>query len=154
MIKHTDVVEGLKQIQSESVDCIILDPPYNIGKDYGNNKTNLQTTEYISWAQQWLTECERILKPDGTMYVYGFSEILAHLSVNISLNQRWLIWHYTNKTVPRLNFWQRTHESILCCWKEEKSFSTRCNLFSIFSRWCWSKRKILLFPFSSKIIYF
>jgi site-specific DNA-methyltransferase (adenine-specific) len=122
MIKHTDVVEGLKQIQSESVDCIILDPPYNIGKDYGNNKTNLQTTEYISWAQQWLTECERILKPDGTMYVYGFSEILAHLSVNISLNQRWLIWHYTNKTVPRLNFWQRTHESILCCWKEEKSF--------------------------------
>ena len=33
MIKHTDVVEGLKQIQSESVDCIILDPPYNIGKD-------------------------------------------------------------------------------------------------------------------------
>ena len=122
MIKHTDVVEGLKKIQSESVDCIILDPPYNIGKDYGNNKTNLQTTEYISWAQQWLTECERILKPDGTMYVYGFSEILAHLSVNISLNQRWLIWHYTNKTVPRLNFWQRTHESILCCWKEEKSF--------------------------------
>ena len=122
MIKHMDVVVGLKQIQSESVDCIILDPPYNIGKDYGNNKTNLQITEYILWAQQWLAECERILKPNGTMYVYGFSEILAHLSVNINLNQRWLVWHYTNKTVPSLNFWQRTHESILCCWKEEKSF--------------------------------
>ena len=86
MIKHMDVVEGLKKIQSESVDCIILDPPYNIGKNYGNNKTNLQTSEYISWAQQWLSECERILNPYGTMYVYGFSEILAHLSVNISLN--------------------------------------------------------------------
>jgi site-specific DNA-methyltransferase (adenine-specific) len=29
-----------------------------------------------------------------------------------------LVWHYTNKVTPSLNFWQRTHESILCCWKE------------------------------------
>tara|TARA_R100001443_G_scaffold34433_1_gene48174 strand:- start:1107 stop:1997 length:891 start_codon:yes stop_codon:yes gene_type:complete len=122
MIYHIDVIEGLKKVKSDSVDCIILDPPYNIGKDYGNNKTKLEISEYITWAQQWLTECERILKPNGTMYVYGFSEVLAHLSVNINLNQRWLVWHYTNKTVPSLNFWQRTHESILCCWKEDKTF--------------------------------
>ena len=32
MIKHMDVIDGLKEIQSESVDCIIIDPPYNIGK--------------------------------------------------------------------------------------------------------------------------
>jgi len=122
MIKHMDVVEGLKQIQSKSVDCIILDPPYNIGKKFGNNKTKLSTPEYVAWAKEWLDECDRILKPDGTMYVYGFSEILAHLSVNIDLNQRWLVWHYTNKSTPTLNFWQRTHESILCCWKEERTF--------------------------------
>jgi len=122
MIHCKDVVEGLKEIESESVDCIILDPPYNIGKDYGNNRTNLQTSEYVEWAKQWLAECERILKPSGTMYIYGFSEVLAHLSVNINLPQRWLVWHYTNKTVPSLNFWQRTHESILCCWKEDKTF--------------------------------
>ena len=122
MIKHSDVVEGLKKIPSESIDCIILDPPYNIGKDYGNNITKLEINEYVTWAKEWLTECERILKTDGTMYVYGFSEILAHLSININLQQRWLVWHYTNKTVPRLNFWQRTHESILCCWKEDKKF--------------------------------
>ena len=122
MIYCTDVVVGLRQIESNSVDCIILDPPYNIGKNYGNNKTSLEITEYVSWAKEWLTECERILSPSGTMYIYGFSEILAHLAVNIELPQRWLIWHYTNKTVPSLNFWQRTHESILCCWKEERTF--------------------------------
>jgi site-specific DNA-methyltransferase (adenine-specific) len=122
MIYHTDVIEGLKKVKSDSVDCIILDPPYNIGKNYGNNKTKLEMSEYVLWAQQWLVECERILKPNGTMYVYGFSEVLAHLSVAIGLNQRWLIWHYTNKTTPSLNFWQRTHESILCCWKEDKTF--------------------------------
>jgi site-specific DNA-methyltransferase (adenine-specific) len=82
----------------------------------------LSTSEYVTWAKEWIGECDRILKPDGTMYIYGFSEILAHLSVNIDLNQRWLVWHYTNKSTPMLNFWQRTHESILCCWKEERTF--------------------------------
>tara|TARA_R100000995_G_C3481592_1_gene124253 strand:+ start:1794 stop:2693 length:900 start_codon:yes stop_codon:yes gene_type:complete len=117
-----DVVEGLKKIQSESVDCIILDPPYNIGKKFGNNRTKLSTSEYVTWAKEWIGECDRILKPDGTMYIYGFSEILAHLSVNIDLNQRWLVWHYTNKTTPSSKDWQRTHESILCCWKEQRTF--------------------------------
>jgi len=33
------------------------------------------------------------------------------------MNVRPLIWHYTNRTVPSLKFWQRSHEAILCCWK-------------------------------------
>ena len=122
MIKHMDVIDGLKEIQSESVDCIIIDPPYNIGKKFGNNKTKLTMPEYVTWATGWIKECDRILKPDGTMYVYGFSENLAHLSVNIDMNQRWLVWHYTNKTTPSSKDWQRTHESILCCWKDKRTF--------------------------------
>ena len=35
---------------------------------------------------------------------------------------RWLVWHYTNKTTPSLNFWQRSHESILVLWKQDKVF--------------------------------
>ena len=31
-----------------------------------------------------------------------------------------MVWHYTNKAVPSLKFWQRSHESILCIWKEKK----------------------------------
>ena len=67
MIYHCDVVEGLRKLESNSVDCIILDPPYNIGKDYGNNRTKLEMDDYVSWAQTWLAECERVLKPNGTM---------------------------------------------------------------------------------------
>ena len=50
MIKHLDVVEGLKKIPSNSIDCIILDPPYNIGKNYGNNITKLEINKYVIWA--------------------------------------------------------------------------------------------------------
>jgi site-specific DNA-methyltransferase (adenine-specific) len=57
------------------------------------------------------------------MYIYGFSEILAFIRVRLTCNVRWLIWHYTNKNVPSLKFWQRSHESILCCWKNAKVFN-------------------------------
>ena len=120
-----DCIEGLSQLEDNSVDCFIVDPPYNIGKDFGNNKTKKDIQQYVDWCESWITQCERALKPSGTMYIYGFSEILAHVSCKVNLPYRWLIWHYTNKTVPSLNFWQRSHESILCVWKDrgERAFN-------------------------------
>lgn len=118
-----DVITGLKKIPSNSIDIIISDPPYNIGKDFGNNKDDMKLDEYVKWSKKWINECIRVMKPGATMFIYGFSEILAHLSVEIQLQKRWLIWHYTNKNVASLNFWQRSHESIICCWKEKPIFN-------------------------------
>lgn len=114
-----DVVEGLKQLHDNSADVIIVDPPYNIGKDFGACKDDLDLQDYIAWCNTWIIECIRVLKETGTMFIYGFSEILAHISVNIPLDKRWLIWHYTNRTVPSSNFWQRSHESIIVAWKDK-----------------------------------
>ena len=106
-----------------SVDIIICDPPYNIGKDFGNDSDKQKMDVYLKWCDEWIKECIRVLKPSGTLYIYGFSEILAFIRVRININVRWIIWHYLNKTVPRLNFWQRTHESILCCYKDKPVFN-------------------------------
>jgi len=119
-----DVLDGLKSIESESADVIICDPPYNIRKDFGNNKDNLKLEEYIDWSKLWMNESIRILKPSGSIYIYGFSEILAYLSVNLNLDKRWLIWHYTNKTVPTYKSgWQRSHESIIWAYKNKPIFN-------------------------------
>lgn len=115
-----DVVEGLKELEDECADVVLIDPPYNIGKDFGTSKYDMSMKEYTEWADEWMQESVRILKPSGTIYVYGFPEILAHLSVRLDLPKRWLSWHYTNKTVPRAKFWQRSYESIICAWKDEK----------------------------------
>ena len=99
-------------------DVIIADPPYNIGKDFGNNKDQMPLTDYVAWSQEWLGLCFDVLADDGLVYVYGFPETLAHVAVCFPVEeQRWLAWHYTNKAVPALKFWQRSHESILCLWK-------------------------------------
>ena len=118
-----DAVEGLKKLPSNSCDIIIIDPPYNIGKNFGNNNDKRELNEYIKWCKDWINEVIRIMKPSGTMFIYGFSEILAYLSVEIPINKRWLIWHYTNKNVASLNFWQRSHEAIICAWKDKPIFN-------------------------------
>ena len=117
-----DCVKLLKDLPVElSFDLIIADPPYNIGKDFGNDSDCLSLKDYTHWSETWIKLCLNRLKPGGLLYVYGFSEILAHISVRFPpKNQRWLAWHYTNKTVPSLKFWQRSFESIICFWKDKR----------------------------------
>ena len=107
------LIESGKQYQ-----VIIADPPYNIGKDFGNGTDTMPIDEYVEWAEMWIIDCLKLLTDDGLLYLYGFSEIIARISARFPIHeQRWLVWHYTNKTVPSLKFWQRSHETILCMWK-------------------------------------
>lgn len=122
-IYNEDCIEGMKKIESKSIDIIICDPPYNIGKDFGNDSDKQKMNTYLEWCDKWIEESLRILKDDGTLYIYGFSETLAFIRTRIYCNVRWLVWHYTNKVTPSLNFWQRTHESILCCYKNKPLFN-------------------------------
>jgi site-specific DNA-methyltransferase (adenine-specific) len=122
-IIHEDCITGMKKLADNSADIVICDPPYNIGKDFGNDSDKQKMDDYLKWCDDWISECIRILKPKGTLYIYGFSEILAFIRVRITINVRWIVWHYTNKVTPSLNFWQRTHESILCCYKEKPVFN-------------------------------
>lgn len=125
MIINGDILNVAKDIKSESAQIVIADPPYNIGKDFGNKSDKQPMDEYLKWCDEWITECLRILRSDGTMFIYGFSEILALILARIpqKVNRRWIVWHYTNKTTPSLNFWQRSHESILVLWKDTKVFN-------------------------------
>jgi len=115
-----DCVAGMKEIPDNSIHTIVADPPYNIGKDFGNDSDKQDMDKYLEWSQEWINEGYRTLVDGGSMFVYGFSEILAHIFVNVPYNKKWLVWHYTNKTVPSLKDWQRSHESIIHIWKGDK----------------------------------
>lgn len=119
-----DVIEGLKTLENNSANIIIADPPYNIGKNFGQYNDNLNMNEYLDWCNIWINESLRVLKPNGTFYIYGFTEILAYIFSNTQCDfKKWLIWHYTNKNVARSNFWQRSHESILLLAKNKPIFN-------------------------------
>jgi site-specific DNA-methyltransferase (adenine-specific) len=103
----------LKLIETNSIDLIFADPPYNIQKaDWDKFDSQEQ---YISWSMDWIKEAARILKPTGTLYICGFSEILAdlkHPAMRFFADCKWLIWYYRNKANLG-NDWGRSHESIL-----------------------------------------
>lgn len=118
-ILQGDVVHWLNALPlDQPFDVVIADPPYNIGKDFGETRDSMPLSEYVKWTMTWLSRAIDLLTPNGIAYVYGFPEILAHIAVRFPLErQRWLAWHYTNKTVAASKFWQRSHESILCLWR-------------------------------------
>lgn len=119
-----DCVKELKKIPKEYVDLIVTDPPFNIGKNYGKYKDKLKKDEYIVWCKKWLTECIRILKDGGAIYLFNYPENNAYLVPFLDKRltfKRWMTWHYpTNTGMSPTNF-TRTQHSILFYIKGKKS---------------------------------
>lgn len=71
-----DCLNILNLIKDRSIDFVFADPPFNLGKDYKNGyKDNLDDNEYFRWCYRWLSECARILKPGGALFVYAIPSI-------------------------------------------------------------------------------
>ena len=110
-------INELKSLDSCSVDLIIADPPYNVGKDYGNTSDKLDFNDYIAFTKEWLVECHRVLKDSGTIYVFvGFrfiSYIYQILEKELNMNFiNWISWHYTQGIGKTKGFSPR-HDDIL-----------------------------------------
>jgi DNA modification methylase len=114
--KVIDAVEGLKDIPSESIDLIATDPPYNLKKDYGNSIDHKEWDEYLEFTKTWLTECIRVLKPTGSIYVFMgvrfISTLFKLMEENNLLFNGWIVWHYTQGMGRKKGFSPR-HEDIL-----------------------------------------
>ncbi len=115
-IVHGDCVEELNKIESGSVDLVITDPPFNIGKKYNSYVDRKSKGEYIEWCKSWLTECVRVLKEGGALYLFNYPENNAYLMPFLDENltfKRWMTWHYpTNTGLSKTNF-TRSQHSIL-----------------------------------------
>lgn len=119
-----DSLKELKKLPSESIDLIVTDPPYNLSKDYGNNKDNLEFEQYLDWSREWLGECKRVLKDDGTIYVFMgvrfISYIYTIMEKELDLNfNSWITWYYTQGIGKTKGFSPR-HDDILMFTKTEK----------------------------------
>lgn len=91
-----DAIEELKKLPSNSVDLVIVDPPYwkviNEKWDYQWRTEN----DYIYWTKQWIKEIARVIKKTGSFYLFGYFRTLAYLlpeieRENFSLRQQIII---------------------------------------------------------------
>lgn len=128
MLKINQIYEGdslnlFKKIDSNSVDLIIADPPYGIKMDFGNNdKWNLQNhDEWFDWMKLWLVESKRVLKPDGSIFVYGIHHNIGYIQAHLyglGLHYgRLFIWHYENNFSTYKRSPAATYEPLLWFYK-------------------------------------
>lgn len=101
-----DVLEGLKQLEDNSIDLIITSPPYNKcglnGKQKGKkwvgtidyngdiNVDNMNEDDYQSWQLLFLQECYRVLKDNGSMF-YNHKNRIHKGSGEIVTPYEWLL---------------------------------------------------------------
>lgn len=130
LLYQCDSIDWLKQLPENSIDMIFADPPYNIKKaDWDRFESQEQ---YINWSLQWIKESARILKPSGSLFICGFTEVLAdlkHPAMRYFKGCKWLIWHYKNKANLGSD-WGRSHESILLL-RKTKDFTMNIDMVRI-----------------------
>jgi site-specific DNA-methyltransferase (adenine-specific) len=67
-----DCIDYLPRFKSDLADTVFADPPFNLGKTYGDRAVDSRTdTEYVEWCKAWLSECVRVLLPGGALFVYN-----------------------------------------------------------------------------------
>jgi len=118
-----DCIELLGDMESETVDMVFADPPFNLDKEYPSGiDDNLKDEKYISWCESWLYECARILKHGGSLFVWNIPKWNTYISryLNDILNFRHWISTDITYTLPIRGRLYPSHYSLLYYCKGEK----------------------------------
>ena len=101
-----DCIDKLKELDDNSIDSIVTDPPYGLsfmGKDWDKKKATQETKsqvvkglgagmkmttladniEFEKWVTEWASECMRVLKPGGYMLAFGGSRMYHRLASGV-----------------------------------------------------------------------
>ena len=79
MLQNADVLEYLSSLNENSIDMIILDPPYFrcVKDEWDNQWFVLQ--DWIDWCDRWLEQIGRVAKYSCSMWLFGFPYQLTKL---------------------------------------------------------------------------
>ena len=135
-IYHGDCREALAALPEKSVDLIFADPPYNLqlrNDLWRPNMTRVDAVDdewdqfsdfqaYDRFTREWLTECQRVLKDSGTIWVIGSYHNIYRVGTALQDLGYWIlndvVWVKSN---PMPNFrgvrFANAHETLLWCKK-------------------------------------
>ena len=132
-VHNLDCVNGMREhVADGSVDLIFTDPPYGIDGDgldvhYHRDESNVvpgyvdvPLSQYAQFSQDWIRECERVLRPGGSMYIVSgytnlhhilnalhatdleeVNHLIARYTFGVNATKKWISSHY------HVLFWQK-----------------------------------------------
>lgn len=135
-----DCVENLQRLPDASIDLIFADPPYNLQLEGVLTRPDMSVVDavddewdkfssfaaYDTFTRAWLTECRRVLKPNGTLFVIGSYHNIFRVGTALQDIGFWLlndiVWRKAN---PMPNFRGRrftnAHETMIWASKDAKA---------------------------------
>lgn len=128
ILLNQDCLELLKNLPDESVQLILIDPPYNLDLAVWDTYEN-----YMEWAAKWIDEAYRVLSKNGSMVIFGgtqFQDVRSGDLIEIIYYCRhytkWrlvntIIWYYKNGMSAHRYFANR-HEEIIWLTKTDKYY--------------------------------
>ena len=132
LLINDDCFKVLKELEDNSVDLILTDPPYNIAKySTGNMKFDWRSdinNDIAQWdtvelkPSDLVNEFKRVLKPTGNIFIFCSYNIIGeyHKAFDPEFDTfQFMIWHKTNP-VPnfRKSSFLNSCEMIVCCWNK------------------------------------
>lgn len=144
-VYNQSCIEGMREhVADNSVDLIFTDPPYGIDGDeldvhYHRDESHVvpgyvdvPLSQYAQFSRDWINECERVLRPGGSIYIVsGYTNIhhilnalhasslqevnhlIAKYSFGVSTTKKWVSSHY------HVLFWQKKDKG-----KQKRTFNS------------------------------
>jgi site-specific DNA-methyltransferase (adenine-specific) len=104
--------DGVGRAPDAGVDLVIADPPYGLGKDYGNDSDCLDREAYLEFSRRWIDAVIPKLKSTGSLYVFltwQYSpEVFSYLKTRLMMINE-IIWH---RKVPSMGGSTRKFSSV------------------------------------------
>ncbi|MFM1816150.1 MAG: hypothetical protein RLZ98_2845 [Pseudomonadota bacterium] len=138
-----DCLTELSKLPDQSIDLVFADPPYNLQLERDLLRPNNTVVdgvhqswdkfqsfaEYDAFTHAWLSECQRLLKPNGAIWVIGSYHNIFRIGTSLQDIGFWIqndvIWRKTN---PMPNFrgkrFTNAHETLIWAAKNAKAKPT------------------------------
>ena len=138
-----ETIKHLKSLPDNSIDVIFADPPYNLQLENELSRPDSSKVDavndkwdqfdsfkaYDDFSRKWLTEAQRILKPNGTIWVIGSYHNIFRIGYILQDLGYWIlndiIWQKAN---PMPNFkgtrFTNAHETMI--WASKNKDSKKC----------------------------
>ena len=111
-LHNEDFFTGIARIADASVDLVVADPPYGLGKDYGNDSDRLSGADYLEFSRRWIDALLPKLKAGASLYVFlswQYSpEVFSLLKTRLTMINE-IIW---DRRVPSMGGSTRKFSSV------------------------------------------
>jgi site-specific DNA-methyltransferase (adenine-specific) len=115
-VYNQDFLAGAEAIPDASIDLIVADPPYNLGKDYGNDSDQRESAEFLEWTCKWLDLAIPKLKSTGSLYIFATwrysPEIFSFLKTRCKMPLQMINEIIWDRKVPSMGGSTRRYSSV------------------------------------------